>query len=100
MPEDVVRKEMETLGICVQEVLELRSRRHQIPPLTPHFIVSVARGAEVVKLRSMTELCGLPVTVEKYIAPKGPLRCKLCQRFGRLSAAAVYETKQPTVGAV
>ena len=69
-------------------------------PLTPHFIVSVERGPEVVKLRSMTELCGLRVSVEKYIAPKGPLRCKLCQHFGRLSAADVYEIKQPTVGAV
>jgi hypothetical protein len=52
------------------------------PPLTQHFIVSVARGADVAKLLSLTELCGLRVSVETFIAPKGPLQCKRCQRFG------------------
>ena len=49
MPERVVREELETLGIHVQGVTQLRSgRRDQDPtkdrPPTPHFIVSVARG--------------------------------------------------------
>jgi hypothetical protein len=29
MPEDVVREELETLGICVQGVLQLRSGRRE-----------------------------------------------------------------------
>jgi hypothetical protein len=44
--------------------------------------VTVARGPEVAKVRSLTELCGLRVSVEKYVAPKGSLQCKRCQRFG------------------
>ena len=43
-------------------------------PLTPHFIVSVARGPVVSKERSITELCGLRVSVESYVAPKGPVQ--------------------------
>ena len=76
MPESVVREELEVLDIHVQGVIQLRSgRRDQDPtkdrPLTPHFIVSVARGPEVSKVRSITELCGLRVSVESYVAPKG-----------------------------
>jgi hypothetical protein len=86
-PEEVVREELETLGIQVQEVLQLRSGRRdqettKTRPLTPHFIVSIARGPEVAKVRSLTELCGLRISVETYAAPKGPLQCKRCQRFG------------------
>jgi hypothetical protein len=33
-------------------------------PLTPQFIVSVARGYDVLKVRSLTDLCGLRVKVE------------------------------------
>jgi hypothetical protein len=56
MPESVVREELETLGIHVQGALQLRSGRHDQDvardrPLTPHFIVSVARGAEAQKVR-------------------------------------------------
>jgi hypothetical protein len=87
IPEDDVREELEALGICVLGVIQLRSgRRDQNPekdlPATPHFIVTVARGPEVSKIRSITQLCGLRVTVESYTVPKGPLQCKRCQRFG------------------
>jgi len=44
----------------------------------------VAREPEVSKVRSITELCGLRVSVESYVAPKGPLQCKRCQRFGHM----------------
>jgi hypothetical protein len=49
MPESVVREELEALGIRVQGVMQLRSGRRDLDaskdrPLTPHFIVSVARG--------------------------------------------------------
>jgi len=69
MPESVVREELEALDIHVQEVMQLRSgRRDQDPakdqPLAPHFIVSVARGPEVSTLPSITELCGLRVSVD------------------------------------
>jgi hypothetical protein len=48
MPEDVVREELETLGICVQVILQLRSGRRdqeaaKVRPLTPLIIVPVAR---------------------------------------------------------
>ena len=86
MNEDVVRKELEALGICFQEVVQVRlgCRDHNPEndrPVTPHFIVTVARGPEVSTTRSITQLCGLRVTVETYTAPKGSLQCKRCQRF-------------------
>jgi hypothetical protein len=61
MPEDVVREKLENLGIRVQGVLQHRSGRRdqeaaKTRPLTPHFIVSVARGPEVAKVRSLTAL--------------------------------------------
>jgi hypothetical protein len=61
--------------------MQLRSGRRDQDPnnnrlLTPHFIVSVARGPEVSKVRSITELCGLRVSVGSYVAPKDPLECK------------------------
>ena len=64
MPESVVREELETLGIHVQGVTQLRSgRRDQDPtkdrPLKPDFNVSIARGPEESRVRSITELCGL-----------------------------------------
>jgi hypothetical protein len=87
-PETVIREELVSLSICVQGVMQLRSgRRNQDPakdhPPKPHSIVSVARGPEVSKVRSLSELCGIRLSVETYVAPKGPLQCKRCQRFGQ-----------------
>jgi hypothetical protein len=64
MPEAEIKEELEALHINVQAVMQIRlKRRDQDPekdhPLTPHFIVSVARGPDVVKFRALTELCGL-----------------------------------------
>ena len=78
MPESIVREELEALGIRVQAVLQLRSgRRDQDAakdrPPTPHFVVSVARGPDVQKVRTLSELCALRVSVEKYMAPKAQL---------------------------
>jgi hypothetical protein len=94
-PESVVREELETLNIRVQGVMQLRSGlRDQDPtkdrPPTPHFIISVARGPQVSKVRSLTELCGLRVSVESYVTPKGPLQCKRCQRFGHTPRNCEY----------
>jgi hypothetical protein len=78
MPESVVREELQTLNIRVQGVMQLRSGLHDQDPAkdhppTPHFIISVARGPEVLKVRSLTEFCGLRVSVLSYATPKGPL---------------------------
>jgi hypothetical protein len=83
--------------------MQLRSgRRDQDPakdrPLTPHFIVSVARGPEVSKVRSITELYGLRVLVDSYMAPKGPLQCKRCQRFGHTQRNCVYAHRYVACG--
>ena len=72
IPESVVREEPEAVDIHVQAVMQLRSgRRDQDPdkdsPLTPHVIVSVARGSEVSKVRYITELCGVRVSVESWL---------------------------------
>ena len=58
--------------------------------LSPHFIVSVAQGTEVSKVRSITELCGMRVSEESYVTPKGPLQCKRCQRFGHTQRKCGY----------
>jgi hypothetical protein len=90
---------MESLNIRVQGVTQLRSgRRNQDPakdctPTTPHFIVSVARGPEVLKVHSLTELCGMRVSVESYVAPKGSLQCKRCQCFGHTQRNCSYATR-------
>jgi hypothetical protein len=73
MPESVVREKLQALGIRVQGVVQLRSGR----PPTPHFVVSVARGPEVQKVRSLSELFGLRVSVETYVPPKAALQCNL-----------------------
>jgi hypothetical protein len=57
---------------------------------TPHFIVLVVRGPEVSKVRSLTELSGLRVSVESYVATKGPLQCKRCQGFGHMQRNCGY----------
>ena len=36
----------------------------------------MARGPELSKVRSITELCGLRVSVKLYVAPNGHLQCK------------------------
>jgi hypothetical protein len=103
IPESVVREELEALDIHVQGVMPLRTgRRDQDPtkdrPLTPHFIVSVTRGPEVSKVRSITKLCGLLVSVESYVAPNGPLQCKRCQRFGHTQHNCGYAPRCAACG--
>jgi hypothetical protein len=94
MPEAEI-KEPEALSISVQAVMQLRpSSRDQDPekdrPLTPHFVLSVARGPDVTKVRSLTEICSVRVQVETYVAPKGPLQFKRCQRFGHTQRNCDY----------
>jgi hypothetical protein len=92
------RDEGEARGLAhkyVQAIMQLRSkRRYQDPErdhiLTPHFIMSVGWGPDVAKVRSPADLCGLRVKVETYTAPKGPLQCKRCQRFGHTQSNCGY----------
>lgn len=71
-----VGKQLESLDIPVQGVMQQHSvRRDQDPARQhPHFIVSVARGPVVSKMRSINELCVLRVSVETYVAPRSPLQ--------------------------
>jgi hypothetical protein len=105
LPESVVREELEPLGIHVQGVLQLRSRRRDQDvardrTLTPNFIVSVARGAEAQTVRSLTEVCGLLVSVESYVAPKAPQQCKRCQLFGHTQRNCGYPSRCVACGEV
>jgi hypothetical protein len=59
----------------------------------------MARGPEVSKVCSITQLCGLRVTVESYPAPKGTLQCKLCKRLDTRSATADTRPDASRVGA-
>jgi hypothetical protein len=56
MPESIVRGELEALGIASQAILQLHSgQRDQDSamdrPPNPHFVMSMARGPEVQKVR-------------------------------------------------
>jgi hypothetical protein len=87
MPEGDVLEELGSLGIRFQGVMLLRSGRRDLDPAkdsppTPHFVVSVARGPVVSRVRALTELCGLRFSVETYVERKGTVQCKRCQRFG------------------
>jgi hypothetical protein len=70
MLESVVREELESLNIRVQGVMQLRSGPRDQDPAkdrSPNhrFIVSVARGPEMSKVRSITQLCSLRVTARR-----------------------------------
>ena len=98
MPVRVVRQDLESLNIHAKRVTQLRSgRRDQDPdkdgPPTPQFIVSAARGPEVLKVRSLMTFWGFRVSFESYVAPKGPLQCKRCQRFGHTQRNCGYASR-------
>jgi hypothetical protein len=87
IPEVDVWEELDAVHIHVQVAMQLRLRRRDQDvekhrPLPPHFVVSVARGPDVAKLRSLTELSSLRQRVETFNAPRGPLHYKRCQLFG------------------
>ena len=42
------------------------------------------------RVRSITELCGLRVSVGSYVALKDPMQCKRCQRFGHTQRNGGY----------
>jgi hypothetical protein len=86
MHEHEISEELEATSIQVQAVMRFRWRRRYQDSekdrlLAPHFIVSVPRGPNVDKVRSLTEICGLRIKVETYNDPKDSLQWKCCQRF-------------------
>jgi hypothetical protein len=89
MPESIIRDELMSRDSCRCD-LHTRPAPHQGLPSHPHFIVSVARGPDVSKVRSLAELRGLRMSVESYVAPKGPLQCQGCQRFGHTQRNCEY----------
>jgi len=104
MSESVVREERESLNIRVQGVTQLRSDRGYPDPAkdrppTPQFIVSVARGPEASKVRSLTVYCGLRVSVASSVAPIDPLQFKGCQRFGHTQRNCGYAKRCVACGA-
>jgi hypothetical protein len=50
----------------------------------------MARGPGVSRVRAITQLCKLRTTVESYTAPRGPLQCRRCQRFGHTQRGCGY----------
>jgi hypothetical protein len=93
IPESEIKEELEALSISVQAVMQLRSkRRDQDPekdgPLTPHFVVSVARGPDVPKVRSLIEICGLRIQVETYVAQNGCFNANAASASGTHSETA------------
>jgi len=82
MPESVVREELETLGIHVQGVTQLRSgRRDQDPNKdrlpTPTSLYQWREGLRCPGC-AQSPNSGLRVSVESYEAAKGPMQCKRC----------------------
>jgi len=82
------------MNIRVQGVTQLCSGRRDQDlakdrPHSPHFI-SVAQGPEMSKVRSLTELLGLRVSVGSYVAPKAPMQCQRCHRFGHTQRSCGY----------
>ena len=79
MHESFIRQEQEYVGIhvkgsrsCVRADV---NRTPQCSAPNPNSL-SLERGPEVSRVRSITELCGIRVSVESYVAAKGPLQCK------------------------
>jgi hypothetical protein len=95
IPETKICEELTTLTINVQRVKQLRSRRRDHDqdkdrPITPHFIVSVARSTDVMKVRALNVICGLRIKGETYVVSKGPMQFKRCKRFGQTQQNCIY----------
>ena len=62
--------------------MQLRSGRRDQDSSKDHptsqFIVCLARGTEVSKVRALTELCDLRVSVQTFVATKGHVQRKRC----------------------
>ena len=66
------------------------TRTQQRTALSPPLHCISGAGTRVSKVRSITELCGLRVSVESYVPPKDPLQCKHSQRFGHTQRNCGY----------
>jgi len=92
MPESVVREELEAMDIHVRAVMQLRSGRRdkdpskELPPNTPLHCI---RGVGVL---SITELFGLRMSVESYVAPKVPCNANAASASDTRSVTADKRT--------
>ena len=95
MSEDLVRLELETGHVSMETCSSAPPRREQdaskARPSTPHYIVSVAWGSEVEKLRALSELRDPRVSVETYIAPKCHLQASAANASAIRSDTAVKQ---------
>jgi len=83
-------------SVSMQSCSSARAAVTRRPPKTtpnPSLYCHGSAGSEVAKVRSLTELCGLLVSVETYVAPKGLLQCKRCERFGHTQRYCGYATR-------
>jgi hypothetical protein len=63
--------------------------------LTSNLTLSVARGADIEKGRSATNICGLWMKVETYRALKSPLHCQRCQHTRLCSQVCGLQDRSP-----
>jgi hypothetical protein len=95
MHDDEIGEDLEALYINMQVVVQLWSKHREQEtkkerPLTPQNFVSVARVTDVVKILSLTDLCGQLVKVKTLEATKVLLQCKCCQRYGHTQRKCGY----------
>jgi hypothetical protein len=82
MPEAEIKEELDAFHINMGAVMQHQSKRRDQDlkknhSLKHHFMVLAARGPNVTKELSLTDLCGLRMKVKTYKTPKGPFQCRL-----------------------
>ena len=73
MLQSIVGEDLESVQLCIQGFKQMRNGcREQDPDKnhlpTSHYILSVALGPDVTKVRSLRELFGFRISVESYVA--------------------------------
>ena len=103
MPESVDIEDLESLKIRVQGITQLPCgcRDHETTkddPPSP--IISVAQGPQVSKVRSLTQRCGLRMSVESYGASKGPCNASAASASVTRSVTADTNADASRLGAL
>lgn len=85
-PIELIKEELELLGIEVESVSRLTSFLKGRRPL-PYFQVNVEKDSQSsAKLQNLTYLYYTSITVEPYRNPKGPQQCYRCLGFNHMSS--------------
>jgi hypothetical protein len=100
MPESVVREELEALcpGSDAASLCAPWSGHLQRSTPDPAFYCVGGMRTGLQKVRSLSELYGLRVSVETCVAPKDPFQCRLCQRFGHSQRNCRYAPRYVACG--